>query len=118
MLDEAAAMKAVLKIPVITPAIHTPENAENAIAHGKTDMVSLCRPLIADPQWVAKVANGEEHTIRKCIRCLGCLHRLRRSLGLRCEVNGKSVRSATIRPTIAFRHPVGRSIVCLEKRSI
>jgi 2,4-dienoyl-CoA reductase-like NADH-dependent reductase (Old Yellow Enzyme family) len=87
MLDEAAAMKAVLKIPVITPAIHTPENAENAIAHGKTDMVSLCRPLIADPQWVAKVANGEEHTIRKCIRCLGCLHRLRRSLGLRCEVN-------------------------------
>ena len=38
-------------------------------------------------EWVAKVANGEEHTIRKCIRCLGCLHRLRRSLGLRCEVN-------------------------------
>lgn len=87
MLEEAEAMKKALNIPVITPAIHTPENVEQAIAMGKTDMVSLCRPLIADPQWVGKVASGETRTIRKCTRCLGCLQRVRRALGLRCEVN-------------------------------
>lgn len=87
MLPEAEVMKRILKIPVITPAIHGPESAENAIREGKTDMVSLCRPLIADPEWVNKVARGEEKKIRKCIRCLGCLQRTRRALGLRCEVN-------------------------------
>jgi 2,4-dienoyl-CoA reductase-like NADH-dependent reductase (Old Yellow Enzyme family) len=80
-------MKKTVKIPVITPAIHTPENVENALREGKTDMVSLCRPLIADPEWVNKVASGQEKKIRKCIRCLGCLQRTRRALGLRCEVN-------------------------------
>jgi 2,4-dienoyl-CoA reductase-like NADH-dependent reductase (Old Yellow Enzyme family) len=87
MLPEAEGMKSILKIPVITPAIHRPENAEKALKEGKTDMVSFCRPLIADPEWVNKVAKGEEKKIRKCIRCLGCLQRTRRALGLRCEVN-------------------------------
>ena len=87
MLPEAEVMKRILKIPVITPAIHDPENAENAIKEGKTDVVSLCRPLIADPEWVNKVARGEEKKIRKCIRCLGCLQRTRRALGLRCDGN-------------------------------
>jgi 2,4-dienoyl-CoA reductase-like NADH-dependent reductase (Old Yellow Enzyme family) len=87
MLPEAEVMKQTVKIPVITPAIHTPRNVENALREGKTDMVSLCRPLIADPEWVNKVASGQEKKIRKCIRCLGCLQRTRRALGLRCEVN-------------------------------
>lgn len=87
MLPEAEGMKSVLKIPVITPAIHRPGNAEDALKEGKTDMVSLCRSLIADPEWVNKAASGEEKKIRKCIRCLGCLQRIRRALGLRCEVN-------------------------------
>ena len=87
MLPEAEVMKASVRIPVITPAIHQPENVENALKEGKTDMVSLCRPLIVDPEWPNKVANGEEKRIRKCIRCLGCLQRTRRALGLRCEVN-------------------------------
>lgn len=87
MLPEAEGMKSILQIPVITPAIHRPENAEKALKEGKTDMVSFCRPLIADPEWVNKVAKGEEKRIRKCIRCLGCLQRTRRALGLRCEVN-------------------------------
>jgi len=87
MLPEAEVMKKTVKIPVITPAIHNPENVENALKEGKTDMVSLCRPLIADPEWVNKVAKGQEKKIKKCIRCLGCLQRTRRALGLRCEVN-------------------------------
>ena len=87
MLPEAEVMKNTLNIPVITPAIHNPQDAENAIKEGKTDMVSLCRPLIVDPEWPNKAAKGEEKKIKKCIRCLGCLQRTRRALGLRCEVN-------------------------------
>ena len=87
MLPEAQLIKETVKIPVITPSIHKPENVEKAISDGKTDMVSLCRPLIADPEWPNKVASGYEKKIRKCIRCLGCLQRTRRALGLRCEVN-------------------------------
>jgi len=89
MLPEAEVMKKTVKIPVITPAIHSPENVEKALKEGKTDMVSLCRPLIADPEWVDKVATGKQDKIRKCIRCLACLQRTRRGLGLRCEVNGE-----------------------------
>ncbi len=87
MLPQAEAMKRTVKIPIITPAIHDPLNVENAIREGKTDMVSLCRPLIADPEWVNKVANAQGMGIRECIRCLACLRRTRHGLGLRCEVN-------------------------------
>ncbi len=87
MLPQAEEMKRVVKIPVITPSIHNPVRVEEAIQSGKTDMVSHCRPLIVDPEWVNKVAGGEEKRIRKCIRCLVCLRRTRHGLGMRCEVN-------------------------------
>jgi 2,4-dienoyl-CoA reductase-like NADH-dependent reductase (Old Yellow Enzyme family) len=87
MLPQAEVMKRTLKIPVITPSIHRPVAVEEAIREGKTDLVSLCRPLIADPEWVNKVAQGDENRIRRCIRCLACLRRTRHGLGMRCEVN-------------------------------
>lgn len=87
MLPQAEAMKSTVKIPVITPAIHEPKKAEEAIKQGKTDMVSLCRPLVADPEWVNKVAGGQENKIKKCMRCHVCLRRTRNGLGIRCEVN-------------------------------
>ena len=87
MLPQSEVMKRTVKIPVITPAIHDPAMAQKAIEDEKTDMVSLCRPLIADPEWVNKVANRQGRKIRKCIRCIACLRRTRHGLGLRCEVN-------------------------------
>ena len=87
MLPQAEEMKKVVKIPVITPSVHSPAAVEEAIRSGKTDLVSHCRPLIVDPEWVNKVAGGEEKRIRRCIRCLVCLRRTRSGLGMRCEVN-------------------------------
>lgn len=87
MLPQAEEMKRAVKIPVITPSIHSPAGVEEAIRSGKTDMVSHCRPLIADPEWLNKVAAGEENRIQRCIRCLVCLRRTRHGLGMRCEVN-------------------------------
>ncbi len=87
MLGAAAAVKAALDITVITPSIHNPVSAEQALADGKTDMVSLGRAILADSAWVAKVAEGRANKIVKCIRCLTCLRRTRAGLHIRCEVN-------------------------------
>ena len=87
MLVEAEALKRTLRIPIITPSIHDPVAAEQALQEGKTDMVSLGRSLLADPEWVKKASEGEHHKIVKCIRCLTCLRRTRSGLPIRCEVN-------------------------------
>ena len=86
ILGEAQIIKSALKIPVITPSVHNPDMAEEAIKGGKTDMISLGRQLIADPEWANKVARGEKFT--KCIRCnIGCIRRLLVQMPARCEIN-------------------------------
>ncbi|PTV95118.1 2,4-dienoyl-CoA reductase (NADPH2) [Rhodobacter aestuarii] len=57
-------------IPVITSnRINTPEVAEGILAEGKADMVSLARPFLADPDFVAKAATGRAAEIAPCIGC-------------------------------------------------
>ncbi len=57
-------------IPVITSnRINTPEVAENLLAGGAADMVSMARPFLADPDFVAKAASGHGATIAPCIAC-------------------------------------------------
>ncbi|MFH1650734.1 MAG: NADH:flavin oxidoreductase [Chloroflexota bacterium] len=86
MLPWAESLKKALKIPVLTPSIHDPDNAEAALKEGKTDMISLGRALIADPNWVNKVAEGKRPV--KCLRCnIGCLRFLNGYLPTRCVVN-------------------------------
>jgi len=87
MLDAAETLKKTLKIPIITPSLHAPVNAENALREGRTDMVSLGRSILADPAWVKKVKDGQYNKIVKCIRCLTCNRRIRGNLSIRCEVN-------------------------------
>ncbi|WP_108263250.1 NADPH-dependent 2,4-dienoyl-CoA reductase [Mangrovicoccus ximenensis] len=57
-------------IPVITSnRINTPEIAEDVLAEGCADMVSMARPFLADPDFVAKAARGEAARIAPCIAC-------------------------------------------------
>ncbi|MEE2039821.1 NADPH-dependent 2,4-dienoyl-CoA reductase [Nocardiopsis sp. CT-R113] len=49
--------------------INTPEVAEAVIAGGDADMVSLARPFLADPDFVAKAAAGTPEEINTCIGC-------------------------------------------------
>ena len=52
-----------LSIPVITSnRINTPEVAEDVLADGCADMVSMARPFLADPHFVAKTAAGQGNT--------------------------------------------------------
>jgi 2,4-dienoyl-CoA reductase-like NADH-dependent reductase (Old Yellow Enzyme family) len=87
ILSEAKTIKEVSTVPVICPNIHTPALAGKVIAEGQADMVSLCRSLIADPEWPNKVREGREDQIVKCIRCNSCISNLWRLFGTRCKVN-------------------------------
>jgi len=59
-----------VSIPVIAVnRINTPEIAEDLLARGACDMVSLARPLLADPDFVNKAASGGAQDINTCIAC-------------------------------------------------
>ena len=57
-------------IPIITSnRINTPQVAEDVLATGCADMVSMARPFLADPDFVAKAASGRADRIAPCIAC-------------------------------------------------
>ncbi|WP_431683411.1 FAD-dependent oxidoreductase [Kitasatospora sp. KL5] len=57
-------------IPLVTSnRINTPELAEKILADGHADLVSMARPLLADPAFVAKAAAGTPEAVNTCIGC-------------------------------------------------
>ena len=65
-----ARLRPEVGIPVITSnRINTPEVAEGILAAGQADMVSMARPFLADPDFVAKAASGRAAEIAPCIGC-------------------------------------------------
>ncbi|GMG86916.1 FAD-dependent oxidoreductase [Biformimicrobium ophioploci] len=65
-----AKFRDALSIPVITSnRINTPEVAEDVLARGDADMVSMARPFLADAEFVNKAAEGRADEINTCIGC-------------------------------------------------
>ncbi|MEU2584163.1 NADPH-dependent 2,4-dienoyl-CoA reductase [Streptomyces avermitilis] len=59
-----------VSIPLVTTnRINTPELAEQLLAEGHADMVSMARPMLADPDFVAKAEAGRPEAINTCIGC-------------------------------------------------
>ncbi len=59
-----------VSVPLVTTnRINTPELAEELLASGTADMVSVARPMLADPDFVAKAAAGRPEAINTCIGC-------------------------------------------------
>ncbi|MFF9150579.1 FAD-dependent oxidoreductase [Streptomyces sp. NPDC014861] len=59
-----------VSVPLVTSnRINTPEVAEEILADGRADLVSLARPFLADPAFVSKAAAGRSETINTCIGC-------------------------------------------------
>ncbi|MFI0236056.1 FAD-dependent oxidoreductase [Streptomyces sp. NPDC016845] len=59
-----------VSVPLVTTnRINTPELAEELLADGAADMVSLARPMLADPDFVNKAAAGRPEAINTCIGC-------------------------------------------------
>ncbi|MBU2699987.1 2-enoate reductase [Sporomusaceae bacterium BoRhaA] len=82
-------LKQILKVPVITAGrVDDPDLASEAIATGKTDMISMARPLLADPDLPNKIRQGKIEKIRPCLSCQeGCMGRLQHFASLSCAVN-------------------------------
>ncbi|GAD56531.1 LOW QUALITY PROTEIN: 2,4-dienoyl-CoA reductase [NADPH] [Limimaricola cinnabarinus LL-001] len=65
-----AKLRPEVSVPVIASnRINTPQVAETILAQGQADMVSMARPFLADPNFVATAARGEAARIAPCIAC-------------------------------------------------
>ena len=65
-----AKLRPHVRLPLVaTNRINMPEVAEAVLAGGGADMVSMARPLLADPQWPNKARAGRAHAINTCIAC-------------------------------------------------
>ena len=65
-----ASVKKELRVPVVASnRINTPEVAEDILAAGDADLVSLARPLLADPEFANKAKADRAEDINTCIAC-------------------------------------------------
>lgn len=100
-----AKLKPHLRVPVIaTNRINMPDVAEHILAGGGADMVSLARPLLADPEWANKARAGRAHAINTCIACnQACLDHVFENKTASCLVNPRAVHETELvyRPTTA-----------------
>ncbi|GAB4186382.1 MAG: NADPH-dependent 2,4-dienoyl-CoA reductase [Wenzhouxiangellaceae bacterium] len=87
-----AKFKPHVSIPVITTnRINTPEVAEAVLSRGDADMVSMARPLLADPHFVRKAAAGHSERINTCIACnQACLDHVFENRRASCLVNPRA----------------------------
>ena len=83
-----AIKKEITKCPIVTiGAISDPAIAEELIASGTVDFVSMCRTTIADPDWPNKCRKGQEDDITPCIKCFYCLDGEKVARRFGCSVN-------------------------------
>lgn len=77
------------KLVVTSGNIRDPKRAAEILENGEADLLAMGRGLIAEPNWVNKVASGKEGLLRKCISCnIGCAdHRIAKARPIRCTVN-------------------------------
>jgi 2,4-dienoyl-CoA reductase (NADPH2) len=100
-------LRAAVDVPVVaTNRINDPEAAEVLLAAGDADMVSMARPFLADPDFVAKAAAGRANEINTCIACnQACLDHVFAGRAASCLVNPAACREAefAMEPTSAPR---------------
>jgi 2,4-dienoyl-CoA reductase (NADPH2) len=101
-------LKPHVGIPVVTSnRINMPQVAEEALASGDADLVSMARPFLADPEWIRKAESGREDEINTCIACnQACLdHAFKRKL-VSCMVNPRAGHETTLTlaPTRRSKH--------------
>lgn len=102
-------LKGAVSIPLVTVnRINTPDVAEKVLESGHADMVSMARPLLADPHFVDKAARGAAQEINTCIACnQACLDHTFQAKRASCLVNplaGYELKYAdALKPTAAAK---------------
>ncbi|KAF1709401.1 NADPH-dependent 2,4-dienoyl-CoA reductase [Pseudoxanthomonas kalamensis DSM 18571] len=103
-----AKLRPQVGIPVVASnRINMPEVAEGILAAGQADLVSLARPLLADPQWAEKARNGRAHAINTCIACnQACLDHVFENKTASCLVNPRACAETELNyaPTATPKH--------------
>ena len=93
-------LKGKVGIPLVaTNRINTPEVAEEVLAKGQADMVSMARPFLADPEFVNKAAAGRAQDINTCIGCnQACLDHTFAGKITSCLVNPRACHETLLVP--------------------
>jgi len=96
-------LKGEVAIPLVaTNRINMPEVAERILAEGQADMVSMARPLLADPHWVSKARAGRSDRINTCIACnQACLDHVFQNRRASCLVNPRACHETELKITPA-----------------
>ena len=92
------ALKAEISVPICAAnRINIPETCEQLLADGVTDMVSMARPFLADPEFMNKAATGRADEINTCIACnQACLDHTFQWKRAHCLVNPRAGRETTL----------------------
>ncbi|MFC5287040.1 FAD-dependent oxidoreductase [Actinokineospora guangxiensis] len=96
--DVTRAFKPHVGIPVVaTNRINMPQVAEEILAGGGADLVSMARPMLADPDWVRKAEQGRADEINTCIACnQACLDHIFGNRRATCMVNPRAARETEL----------------------
>src|SRR5215471_9511819 len=87
-------LRKVVSIPIVASnRINMPDVAENLLAEGACDFVSMARPMLADPDFVLKAQQGRPEDINTCIACnQACLDFIFSDRTATCLVNPRACR--------------------------
>ncbi len=93
-----------VSVPIIAcNRINMPEEAENILASGQADMVSMARPFLADPYFVIKAEKQQSRLINTCIGCnQACLDNVFKGKAASCLVNPYACRETELVDTPAM----------------
>ena len=112
----AKAVKEAVDVPVICAGrMDDPFMAAKAVSDGACDIISLGRPLLADPDYVNKLKADKLESIRPCLSCQeGCMGRIHAYGMLNCAVNPAAGRERAER---LVPRPAGKENSCDRRRT-
>ena len=98
-VDVTARLKQHVRIPVVASnRLTMPQLAEEVLASGAADLVSLARPFLAAPQWPTKAREGRVDEINTCIACnQACLDHTFQRKTASCLVNPRAAHETVLR---------------------
>ncbi|MBF6240954.1 NADPH-dependent 2,4-dienoyl-CoA reductase [Nocardia otitidiscaviarum] len=98
-VEWTAKVKDIVSIPVCASnRINMPETAEEILTRGDADLISLARPLLADPDWVVKAQEARTDEINTCIACnQACLDHAFQAKHVSCLLNPRAGRETELK---------------------
>jgi 2,4-dienoyl-CoA reductase (NADPH2) len=122
-VDITRRLREHVSLPLVTSnRINTPDVAEAILASGAADLVSMARPLLADPEWMNKARSGRAASINTCIACnQACLDHVFENKAASCLVNPMACRETELvlkparqvrRVAVVGAGPAGLSAAC------